>query len=298
MLKSFSKTDLEDYLSIIQDALDLNIVNYEIIDKGWTNLVFDINNRWIVRFTKHKSNKQIEIEKDFLPKFAPQSPIPIPEPIKTLKLTNAESTTELNFIAYKRINGERCSYNRLSNFQETELQRLYKAIGDFLTTLHASEYKHPNLLAYPYGGEDFWNDVWPVVEPYLTQNTKIRASNFFKQSLKQFTPSHEQLKLTHSDLGPNNILLNNSKNELAGIIDFGDMALADPAIDFSSFYRNFGQNFVENVLKYYDLPIDDDFMLRVDYQSKRKLFFVCYFAKYYGYEADIPQIVKVIETIF
>ena len=42
--------------------------------------------------------------------------------------------------------------------------------------------------------------------------------------------------IVHGDLVPEHVLLNEPAERLAGIIDFGDVALGDPAQDFSGFW--------------------------------------------------------------
>ncbi len=295
--------EIESYVALIEAVLDEPITNLRIIDKGWTNLVFDVNDTWIFRFVRNADSKQIAIEKDFLPNFSKRSPITIPTPV-TFK--NSANSSGLNYLVYPKIHGERLSQGRLDGFTLGELELLCKSLGNFLSSLHQSKFQHPNLLAYPYGGSDFWNDLWPLVSPLLNKKSKEKALAYFTETIELLEQSPIRQTLTHSDLGPNNMLLDASKNTLAGIIDFGDIALADPAIDFSSFYRNFGRQFVENILQHYTAPSttpstapsNDNFMLRIDYQSKRKLFFVTYFAMNYGFEKAVPDQISVIEAMF
>ena len=290
-----NSVDTNSYVTIIKSVLDEPIRKMVVIDKGWTNLVFDVNDAWIFRFVRNPESTQIAIEKDFLPSFAKQSPVPIPTPVI---LKEKEDTTSFQYLVYPKLQGERLSQQRLDGFRLGELERLSKSLAKFLSTLHQSKFKHPNLLAHPYGGADFWHDLWPAVSPLLSKKTKEKAFAYFSETITTLAQFPEVQTLTHSDLGPNNMLLDVNNNQLAGIIDFGDIALADPAIDFSSFYRNFGRQFVENILLHYSAPTQDNFMLRVDYQSKRKLFFVTYFALNYGFEDAVPSQIKVIEAMF
>ena len=46
------------------------------------------------------------------------------------------------------------------------------------------------------------------------------------------------------------------------------------------------------------MPLGDAFWSRVDYQSKRKLFFVFFFALNHGFDEHVPDIVSAIDSQF
>ncbi|WP_319422285.1 hypothetical protein [Pleurocapsa sp. FMAR1] len=46
------------------------------------------------------------------------------------------------------------------------------------------------------------------------------------------------------------------------------------------------------------LNIEENFWSRIKYESKRKMFFVVYFAVNYGFESDIPDILQYIKKLF
>jgi aminoglycoside 2''-phosphotransferase len=54
----------------------------------------------------------------------------------------------------------------------------------------------------------------------------------------------------HRDLIDEHIVFNQQKNKIVGIIDFGDVAIADPALEFSRIWR-YGEKFLDLILKYY-----------------------------------------------
>lgn len=56
--------------------------------------------------------------------------------------------------------------------------------------------------------------------------------------------------------------------KLVAVIDFGDLALGDPAFDFVSFYTWLGRDFVSSVLAQYELPIDDGFSNRLQFLAR------------------------------
>ena len=283
-----SQLNIAEYLKRIQANLSKPIHSYKVIDRGWTNLVIEINCRWIFRFVRDINNQQIAIEREFLPKFAKVSPVKIPEII----------TSDFDYIAYRKILGERFSPEKFalfSNFQKTKLIRL---LGEFLTCLHNFEFDHQYLSSAPYGGGDFWKDLWVLVKDYLSTLTRDKAEKYFTSVIEEIDSIGYKPTLTHADLGINNILVNFKQNSLGGVIDFGDLCLGDPAADFAGFYRNFGRQFTQELICYYQKPIEANFGTRIEYEAKRKLFFVVYFALNNGFESDVPNIIKYIETLF
>ncbi len=279
---------MEEYLDRIQAEFFEPINSYKIIQEGWTNLIVEINGQWIFRFVRDRENMQIAVERDFLPNFAKVSPVNIPN----LAISSDD------YIAYRKIAGDRFSPQNFLLFSSTQKANLFKLLGQFLTCLHNFQFTHLYLSTAPYGGSDFWNDLWLPVKDDLSEQTRIKAECYFTNILKEVNAIPFEKTLTHSDLGTNNILVNYEQCHLAGIIDFSDMSIADPAVDFAGFYRNFGHQFVEELLSYYQRPIESNFWARIEYESKRKMFFVIYFALNHGFATQIPIILEYIEKLF
>ena len=283
-----SKLTIEEYLKRIWSNFFEPIDSYKIIDGGWTNLVIEINRRWIFRFVRDKDNHQIAVERDFLPQFTRVSPVNVPEII----------ISDRDYFAYRKIIGERFAPQKFLSLSNTQKTEILKLLGEFLTCLHNFQFFHQYLSLAPYGGRDFWNDLWLLVKDELSTHTRDKAEKYFSNAFEQINTIAFDETLIHADLGTNNILVNFEQGVLGGVIDFGDLCLGDPAADFAGFYRNFGRQFTEELLCYYHRPIEDNFWARIDYESKRKMFFVVYFALNYGFESYVPRIVRYIENLF
>ena len=65
----------------------------------------------------------------------------------------------------------------------------------------------------------------------------------------------------HCDLYVDHIFTDNRHSKITGIIDFGDRAIFDPAIDFSGLW-DYGREFVRNVYAQYTGPKDQTFLKR------------------------------------
>lgn len=279
---------MEYYLERIRLEGFEQIESHKIIRSGWSNVVVEVNDQWIFRFARDKKNTQCAVERDFLTKFEKISPVTIPSIVKSGE----------DYIAYRKIAGERFAPEKFAAFTASEKAQLTKNLGAFLTELHNFRFAHSQLSEFPYGGHDFWKALWPVVKDRLSDKTKGQAEDYFTNALHEIGDTSFEKTVTHSDLGTNNILVDFEHRQLGGIIDFSDLSIADPAVDFAGFYRHFGRQFVEDVLENYRRPIGRHFWARIDYESKRKLFFVVYFALNNGFEHHIPGIVSYIEDLF
>ena len=76
-----------------------------------------------------------------------------------------------------------------------------------------------------------------------------------------------QLRLIHNDLGDEHILIDPQLHTVSGVIDWGDIALGDPAKDFSGLWTYGGDEFVHQVLAMYRGKIDPGFWDRVRYRG-------------------------------
>jgi aminoglycoside phosphotransferase (APT) family kinase protein len=72
----------------------------------------------------------------------------------------------------------------------------------------------------------------------------------------------------HLDFRGNNLLVDPESGRLAGVIDWGNAAIGDPALDFMWLVVWRGWSFTEAVLSNYSLPVDADFLQRVKHKAE------------------------------
>lgn len=222
-------------LQLIQRQFpDLRPNQIRLLGVGWDNTAFVINDDLIFRFPRREiALPFLETEWSFLPKLAPQLPVPIPVPKWKGDPT---SSFPWPFIGYRMLPGFTACY---ANLSESERVSLAVPLAEFLKVLHtlpASEIAHCKIL----------NDNKIRIDGHqLTQ--KIRK-NFEELNLLGLLSNEEKLQkvieksqlfrepltttIVHGDLYVRHILLN-EKHQLCGIIDWGDVHLGDPAIDLS-----------------------------------------------------------------
>lgn len=94
-------------------------------------------------------------------------------------------------------------------------------------------------------------NVVALWEDYLADDAHFR-----------FTPA-----LIHRDLAVEHILHDPAHAKLTGVIDWGDTAIGDPALDFTGLLRGAGEAFTERVLAAYALPIDESLRRRARFYA-------------------------------
>lgn len=274
--------------SIIAETLKGTIHSLIVHDHGWANKVYEVNNEWIFRFSrKPKDREQLSIEKNFLPEFEKISNIPIPH----LEFSGDD------WIAYKKLEGIPLR-QALESLDDLTKEKIFKDLGSFLTKLHKSDFTHPNLREHPYGGGDFWKDLWEPIESLLSENARINSKTFFAELLQKIIQTPFKKTLCHADIGSSDILYNPEEKTLSGIIDFGDISINDPAKDFSHLKRNLGENAMNSILKSYDRETEKNFHDRIKFHEYSIYFLACDHARVLNYPERIPTFIEEIEQIF
>ncbi len=305
---------LEDWLEEwIVSKTGVEITTLTINDSGWSNLVIDINHRWILRLPK----QLIAPEKGLpAPRFAleqaiitalchqglPASLMPalILSSASTANTANSPATKVLpEVMLYPKIDGAHSAIDSLSR----EAQKLLaQQLARFLASLHqqprAPELVRLGLNAYPYGDDDFLADILPAAAAHLSHDGQQNALAYFEHAVNRF--EHNPLpepRICHGDFGPGNILIG-SDGSLGGVLDFSDVCLGDPAMDLAPLWRRTSSDFFAALLAQYQTELGDphwqalhpaSLMERIQFQALRKASFVIWYAERYGFEDGIQN---------
>lgn len=181
------------------------------LDDGWDYKVLIVDDAWIVRWPRHRlAVEEIEQEVALLPVLAPLLPVEIPH--------FGYVSSEPWLVAYRLIRGEPL------------VAEDPDGVRAFLDALHAVDIagvpaRRPDWLE-EYGrlADEFRRVVLPLLDP--DERSRGEALLAETQTLTGFDPV-----LTHSDLGSGHLIVRDGK--LAGVIDWGDARIGDPAIDYA-----------------------------------------------------------------
>ena len=279
----------KECLGIIEKELSSEILSHKEIHQGTFNIVFEINEQWIFRFTREKTQfKQLDVEKNFLLHFFDSALIQVP------RIEYSGS----NFIGYRKIQGVPLVKDIVDTLNGKQIMAIWESLGLFITQLHESAFTHQDLSAFPYGGKDFWEDLWEPVKNDLSTRTRELAHEYFVSYFLEAGNEKIETTICHGDLHPNHILYDADTHSISGIIDFGNICLNDPAIDFNLFERLYGDEALISILQFYNRSIEPNFRKRITFQNRKRLFDAIFRARTLDYPSEIPRYLQRIEGAF
>ena len=200
-----------DRNDLIADALGRSPKTILEIDEGYDFEVAIVDDEWVFRFPRRAGiEAALEVEISLLPALAPALPVAVPS-------FEHVSRSPL-FVGYRLIRGE-----PLVN-EDAD------GVRAFLAALHAFD---PSGLPVERPG---WVEAYRaqcaeferLVLPLLDRDLRVQAKRLFgdAETLMGFTPA-----LLHADLGSTHLLVRDGR--LAGVIDWGDARVGDPALDYA-----------------------------------------------------------------
>ncbi|MCE5170829.1 aminoglycoside phosphotransferase family protein [Paenibacillus profundus] len=222
---------------------DIPIESIREISTGQNNDVLVVNEQLIFRFPKHaEAARNLAQECRILQHLRTRMHVRIPQP-EYVSLSASDNTL---FIGYEMIEGIPLSDDIFHSTKDK--QKLADELGSFLKTLHgveagsALDMEAPDHVA-------FWTDLYDRIQnklfSYMNSEARLNVKNHFESVLKNYGFFNVPSVLIHGDFGTSNILIHPETGALAGVIDFGDSGLGDPALDFAALYAQYGEGFLE-----------------------------------------------------
>lgn len=203
------------------------------IVSGTDNAIFRLGENMLVRLPRIQwAIEQVDKEQAWLPKIAPFLPLAIPSPIAK---GVPGSGYPWNWSIYDWIEGETAS----DDFVDTP--EIAIRLADFITALHripSDQGPLPGAHNFHRGVPLIQRDAWTLdaigkLEGLIDTNTALAV---WKQALNIPAWSAQSVWV-HGDLQPGNLLFCNG--QLAAVIDFGGLAVGDPAVDLMIAWSTF-----------------------------------------------------------
>lgn len=263
--------DINIYLEIVKRRVsDFNDRKVQVFDDGWDFVVIVIDSMRAFRFPKREDYaKKLPIETRFLEFFADKSPVRVPK-FKYQK----DEISGMPYVTYDFIPGVRFSKSLSRIFSKNELLATAKQMGAFLTAVHSFPVETARQLGIQQ--IDFL-DAWQKRLAKIKQEVFPRISEYeqkwivklFENFLEVITKTPIKPVVTHSDIMPEHIIVDPETHRLSGIIDFGDILIADPAYDFT-LLADYGGDFLRECYRNYGLPRDETFDARRKFYRHRQ----------------------------
>jgi aminoglycoside phosphotransferase (APT) family kinase protein len=194
---------------------------------GWDNRTFHLGNNMLVRLPSAECYAgQVEKESYWLPRLAPFLPVKIPEPLALGKSTNDYPWP---WGIYRWLAGE-----AVAATPDIDLSRLAENLANFLLSLHhidATGGPPPGLHSFHRGGSlDIYNEETRKAILQLKDIIDSQAVIELWQSALA-TCWKKPPVWVHGDISAGNLLVEHGK--LSAVIDFGQLAVGDPACDLA-----------------------------------------------------------------
>ena len=203
----------------------------KLLGEGFDNTAFLVNREYVFRFPRRQFAVQFnEAETRVMPSLAPRLPLPVPIP-KFVGQATAEYPWP--FLGHRLIPGRTACAIAL-NVQERCI--LAKPLAQFLAALHAIPAAELGAGPDPIAKLDIVNraprcreDLHDLARRGLSADIRPLLA-ILDAAPAQYTPRADTL--VHGDLYVRHLLVD-ANNQLAGVIDWGDVHLGDPAVDLA-----------------------------------------------------------------
>ncbi len=261
-------------------APDLHVESVVFEGEGDFCRAYTINTNWIFRFAYNdESSRSLEREQALLPKLAPTLTIHIPN----IKYFGHQRESNLAFVGYPKIHGEPLTFD---GFMALEPVRRIQCANDivlFLQQLHAFSLDDARAMGVPECDYPFCRTEDGITEGDATEIYKRelalltnhpRLSTYLDDATRQHVvascsrlvdalterpqPGDLPPALVHGDLSGEHILLDTDKTLIAGVIDFTDVVITTPVLDFMYLTEAYGTDFMLSVMQFYGVSSPKD----------------------------------------
>lgn len=217
---------------------------------GWDNRTFHLGKHLLVRLpSAAEYAAKVAIEQEWLPKLAPQLPLPIPTPLAMGKPT---ADYPWHWSIYQWIEGETAATAPITNLDDFTYN-----LAQFLSALQQIDPTggpQPGPHNFYRGGSLQVYDSQTRQALVILQHT-IDVDTATKVWAAAFATSwHRSPVWVHGDVSVGNLLVKDGK--LCAVIDFGGMAVGNPACDLAiawTLFKGKSREIFRSTLK-----LDDD----------------------------------------
>jgi aminoglycoside phosphotransferase (APT) family kinase protein len=280
--------------SLLDDQFpDLRGAPVRYLDEGWDSVVYEVAGSWVVRFPKRREVEEThDVEVALLPRLHGMLPIPIPFPERRGAPGHGYPH---RFVGYRRIPGTPAIELPL---EVIDIDDAGRRLGAFLARLHAFPAAEALRLGVPAPLPDDPFPRWrahaaerlPSLRSALSPDLARRAEAFLEGPLPRLFRGEP--RLVHYDVGDARVLVEEhpgGKHRVTGVIDWGDVRLGDPAVDFAGLLQWLGPPLLERALDAYGgAPPDEGFPERV----RGAAVFAAFSSLWYGVEGSRPEHVR------
>ena len=256
--------DLEAYLQSIATAYpDLQVVSTEFNTRGQNSDVVVVNDELVFRFPKYPHVlENLKTETAILEAVRGRLPLAVPDPI----YANLEQPVGRAFAGYRMIPGEPLWRDTFRAITDPGVVRaLADQVAGFLRALHSVPVGDLGIELPLHDTHEESAGIYARIREklfgFMRPDARDWATGHFERFLSDAGNAQYRPVLKHGDFGTSNILFDDGRQRITGIIDFGSSGLGDPAYDFAGILSSYGEGFVGQCARAY--PEVEAFMGRI-----------------------------------
>lgn len=238
-------------VSILMDHLpEIGEGSLEPLGQGDFCLAFR-QGQQVIRVARHaETAAALRREACVLSSIAERLPLPVP------RLAFFTPPDCPPYTVHRAVNGATLTRERWEDLPAAAQDRSAADLANFLRVLHSLPVEIGQgcgleVLAADSLAQELRETTRAALHGLLKPHEQVWLEDFLETCSREDHLAERQPALLHCDIAPGHVLYDPETGALAGIIDFGDIAIGDPARDFIYVYEDFGPAMLNAVLGYY-----------------------------------------------
>jgi aminoglycoside phosphotransferase (APT) family kinase protein len=231
----------------------------ELLGEGWDFRLFEVGERWLLRFPKHEGSvTKLKMELKLLAGLGEWVSLPIPNYEYYGRSGTGSGRSVAGYRKLPGVSGDLA--------EKVDRPQVAQQLGLFLGTLHT----YPLNRAEEAGVREESDMVAHWRQKAFEGLKRIVDFEANTHRLHQYlssnppSPFEGTPRLVHNDLWAEHILINPS-GSVSGIIDWGDAVIGDPAVVFAGLYTWYGERWLKRVLEVYPGALTSELISRARY---------------------------------
>lgn len=248
---------------------DLRPAAVRFLARGWDHDAWLANETWVFRFPRRAdvaAGVATQIELSQL--LALALPVAIP---RAERIGRPDEHFPYPFAGHRNLGGVPADSVALTASESTALAH---ELGRVLSALHAvppSRVASLGLPLLPDRSAERRASLAEVAGAFrlaMPRASVARWEPWLRNEVPAPPPREGPVCLTHNDLAAEHVLIDPATRRIAGIFDWSDAALGDPAVDLVGFWLWKGEAFVRRILESYAASWDEAAIERVRFSAR------------------------------
>ena len=249
---------------------DIPVAGMTWLGSGWDNDVFLVDDAWIFRFPRRRDVAErldremaaASLAREALADLAVQVP-------RIDRIGHPSKSFPYRFVGYRKVPGRPAP--DLPDLA-VSAPLLGSQIGRILSRLHRippERAADSGLKADEEGAREWHAEASHIAEDLLAREGQwIRSCLEWLEGDPRLPSRYEgPARFLHNDLCPDHVLMD-SEGRVSGLLDFGDAALGDPALDFFILPAWLGPAGTESALASYEIERDSNLEARIVFLAR------------------------------